>query len=86
MYIYHHISTALVYISIIWSGGRLSVLGCFGLLYEVLWRMSLPCATADPHPLPRVGASGHIQHPRIRRDLQRGCDGALGCGHIVSAP
>lgn len=35
MYIWHHISTALVYFGIICSGGRLSVLGCFGLVYEV---------------------------------------------------
>ena len=92
MYIYHHVITALVYFGIIWSGGRLSVLGCFGLIYEVFWRMSLSCAPADRIPSLdvnarfRAGASGHIKHPRVRRDLQRGWVGALGSGHVTSAP
>ena len=39
----------------------MSVLGCFGLVYEVLWRMS--CAPADPHPLPRCLTRAFVQVP-----------------------
>ena len=40
LYLGHHTVTALTYLGIIVYNGRLSALGCFGLIYEVLHHQS----------------------------------------------